>query len=145
MHSIRMRTARSSSHPRGSPPGTPTRSRHPPQSRHPPDQTPPWDHTPQCHTSPRVNTPGTTHTTNQTPPWSRHPPVNRMTDRCKNITLPQTSFAGGNQKKNYNKTVLPILHVGSWLQSQVYRQVLVLGPDRKCRSSQVNAATVSRV
>ena len=24
------------------------------------------------------------------------PPVNRMTDRCKNITLPQTSFAGGN-------------------------------------------------
>ena len=24
------------------------------------------------------------------------PPVNSMTDRCKNITLPQTSFAGGN-------------------------------------------------
>ena len=24
-----------------------------------------------------------------------HPPVNRMTDRCKNITLPQTSFVGG--------------------------------------------------
>ena len=24
------------------------------------------------------------------------PPVTRMTDRCKNITLPQTSFAGGN-------------------------------------------------
>ena len=24
------------------------------------------------------------------------PPVNRMGDRCKNITLPQTSFAGGN-------------------------------------------------
>ena len=23
------------------------------------------------------------------------PPVNRMTNRCKNITLPQTSFAGG--------------------------------------------------
>ena len=27
------------------------------------------------------------------------PPVNRMTDRCKNITLPQTSFAGGNEFK----------------------------------------------
>ena len=27
------------------------------------------------------------------------PPVNRMTDRCKNITLSQTSFAGG--KKVY--------------------------------------------
>ena len=25
------------------------------------------------------------------------PPVNRMTHRCKNITLPQTSFAGGNK------------------------------------------------
>ena len=25
------------------------------------------------------------------------PPVNRMTYRCKNITLPQTSFAGGNK------------------------------------------------
>ena len=24
------------------------------------------------------------------------PPVNRMTDACENITLPQTSFAGGN-------------------------------------------------
>ena len=27
------------------------------------------------------------------------PPVNRMTDACENITLPQTSFAGG---KNAN-------------------------------------------
>ena len=26
------------------------------------------------------------------------PPVNRMTDRCKNITLPQTSFAAGKYK-----------------------------------------------
>ena len=26
------------------------------------------------------------------------PPVNRMTHRCKNITLPQTSFAGGKNK-----------------------------------------------
>ena len=25
-------------------------------------------------------------------------PVNRMTDRCKRITLPQTSFAGGKNK-----------------------------------------------
>ena len=28
------------------------------------------------------------------------PPVNRMIDRCKNITLSQTSFAGGNNKRN---------------------------------------------
>ena len=26
------------------------------------------------------------------------PPVNRMTNRCKNISLPQTSFAGGNNR-----------------------------------------------
>ena len=30
------------------------------------------------------------------------PPVNRMTDRSKNITLPQTSFAGGNNYDCYN-------------------------------------------
>ena len=29
-------------------------------------------------------------------PRTPHPPVNRMTDACENITLPQTSFAGGN-------------------------------------------------
>ena len=36
----------------------------------------------------------------QTPPGCTPPPlrVNRMTDRCRNITLPQTSFAGGNNK-----------------------------------------------
>ena len=31
-------------------------------------------------------------------PWQT-PPVNRMTDACENITLPQTSFAGGNKHK----------------------------------------------
>ena len=32
-----------------------------------------------------------------TPPRATtHPPVNRMTNWCKNITLPQTSLAGGN-------------------------------------------------
>ena len=31
------------------------------------------------------------------------PPVNRMTNRCKNITLPQTSFAGGNNEYDYGK------------------------------------------
>ena len=29
-------------------------------------------------------------------PGTTPPPVNRVTDRCKNITLPQSSFAGGN-------------------------------------------------
>ena len=35
------------------------------------------------------------------------PPVNRMTDRCKNITLPQTSFAGG----KYCELLDKILHL----------------------------------
>ena len=33
------------------------------------------------------------------------PSVNRMTDRCKNIILPQTSFAGGNKFKLTKKCV----------------------------------------
>ena len=62
-----MRTARSSI--RGvSPPGTPPRSRHPPGSRHPPRE--------------------------QTPPGSKHLPQ-EQTHAYENITLPQTSFAGG--------------------------------------------------
>ena len=80
-----MRTARSSSHlgglyqapPGPDPPlgaGTPL-TRHPPRPGIPQKQAPPRPGTPR---------PGT-------------PPVNRMTDRCKNITFPQTSFAGGNE------------------------------------------------
>ena len=37
------------------------------------------------------------------PPQDQAPLVNRMTDRCKNITLPQASFAGGN---NYQKDMM---------------------------------------
>ena len=33
----------------------------------------------------------------QAPPRDQTPPVNRMTNSCKNITLPQTSFSGGNK------------------------------------------------
>ena len=29
--------------------------------------------------------------------WEANHPVNRMTHRCKNMTLPQTSIAGGNK------------------------------------------------
>ena len=41
----------------------------------------------------------------------RAPPrVNRMTDRCKNITLPQTSFAGGNEKNLFLIVEETLLH-----------------------------------
>ena len=73
MHSSRMRTARSSSRPGDSPPGTPSAR----------DQA----------SSLEPDPPGTRH-----PPRTRHPPppVDRMIDRSKHITLPQTSFAGNN-------------------------------------------------
>ena len=38
------------------------------------------------------------------PPWDADPappPVDRMTDTCKNITLPQTSFAGGKKRNGF--------------------------------------------
>ena len=83
MHSSRMRTVRNSSRllSGGSPPPHPPRSRPPleqanppPRSRHPPEQTSPcckacWDTT--CNAC-----------------WdSTPPPVNRITDTCKNITF----------------------------------------------------------
>ena len=92
MHSSWMSTACSSSQvPGGDPLGADT-----PQNRHPPEQTPPRSRPP--HTR---HLPGSRSSPDQAPPGAdtprtRHPPpVNRMTNRCKNITLPQTSFAGG--------------------------------------------------
>ena len=87
-----MRTARSSSRMVGglhqAPPSPRSRqspSRHlpgagnlPPGSRHPPGAGTPQD---------------------QTLPGPGTPPVNRITNRCKSITLPQTSFAGGKNIK----------------------------------------------
>ena len=46
------------------------------------------------------------------------PPVNRMTDRCKNMTLPQTSFAGGN--KFTCKYYLHSLKPSDWTQMLWY-------------------------
>ena len=100
IHSSRMRTARSSSHPGGVSTSHPLRSRHPlSRARHlrdqatPHNQVPSWDQAlpkqapPSRH--PRAGTPQ-----DQAPPRTRHPPgpdppVNRISDTCKNITFPQ--------------------------------------------------------
>ena len=80
MHSSRMRTARSSSRPRGIGGGVeglhqaPSWDQAPPQTRHPP-----WD-----QARPPVS---------GTPPWTE-----TLTHATQNITLPQTSFAGGNNE-----------------------------------------------
>ena len=85
---------------RGSPPGTPLDQTplgpgippgadHPPRSRHPPDQAiprHPLDQAPNCTRHPPG--PGT--------PRDQAPPCGQ-THACKHITLPQTSFAGGNK------------------------------------------------
>ena len=73
-------------------PGTPSLgpATSPPRIRHPPKWAPPREQTP----------PEQTHPLGADTPQTRHPPpVNRMTNRYINITLPQTSFAGG---KNYS-------------------------------------------
>ena len=81
MHSNRMRTARSSNRPGGFHQETP------PGSRLPREQTPPAARHAGIPPAMLAGIPPTP------------PPMNRMTDRCKNITLPQTSFAGGNDKR----------------------------------------------
>ena len=100
MHSSRMRIGRSSSHLGGlhqapweqAPPRDQTLPLSiPPRTRPPPpDQAPAPDQAPLGPDPPRPGTPQ-----DQAPP-----PVNRMTNRCKNITLPQTSFAGGKKRKS---------------------------------------------
>ena len=79
--------------PGGSPPGTPT----PPQKQTPPGAGTPQDQTP----------PGTRHPPGPDSLWTRHlpppgpdPPLwtEFLTHASENITLPQTSFAGGNNR-----------------------------------------------
>ena len=78
----------------------------------PPEQIPPqpgadkpWERTPPPGAdTPRPETPRSRHPPGPDTPWEQNPsqeqspPVNRITDACKNITLPQTSFAGGKKK-----------------------------------------------
>ena len=93
MHSSRMRTARSSSHPGGclyqAPPTPyPQDGAHPPtwDQPSPPDKVSPGNrHPPWTRYPPGADPLRTRHPPDQ----ARHPPVNRITDACENITLPQ--------------------------------------------------------
>ena len=62
------------------------------RSAHPPGGRPPWMQTPLD-----ADPPG--HVTCDACWEANHPPfpVNRIIDACENITLPQTSFVGGNK------------------------------------------------
>ena len=66
----------------------------------PQDRAPPWDQVP-------LPGPGTSLGPGTPTLQEQAPPVNRMTNRCKNITFPQTSFAGG---KNYLPEVMSYIH-----------------------------------
>ena len=114
MHFSRIRTARRSSHlggvlhqtpprPRHSPgPGTPlgpgtSQEPSPPGPGTPPGPGSPQDQTPGPGIHPEPGTPQTSHTPSPSRPGTPTP-VNRMTDRCKHITLSKTSFAGSNKR-----------------------------------------------
>ena len=85
------------------PPGTrdpldkaPPRTRHPPGTEHAPDQAPPGTRFPRSGPPPGPVTPP-----DQAPPDQAPPPwTETLTHASENITLPRTSFAGGNNSQN---------------------------------------------
>ena len=99
MHSSRMRTARSSSRRGGGLHQAPPRDQVPPNTRHPRDQAPLRT---RHHRGPG------------TPLRTRHPPRDQtprpcgQTHTCKNITLPQTSFASGKKEGSLEWTPLSL-------------------------------------
>ena len=85
---------------------------HPCHAHHPPPCMPP------CHA----------HLHHACPPCHAHtpPPVNRMTDRCKNITLPQTSFAGGKNIEKHAQTFVRLLFTEAYQNSLNYNKTVLL-------------------
>ena len=87
-----MRTARSSSRPGGSPPGTPWDQATPLDQSPPPGADPPRTRHPGSRPPPEADPPRADPPGPGTPPGvdpPTHPSVDRITDTCENITLPQ--------------------------------------------------------
>ena len=109
MHSSRMRTACSSSCPGGVSTRRPPRAGTPPgpgipRTRHPPEETPPGDQAPPPGSTPPLGT--------------RHPPpVDRITDACENITLPQLRC--GLKVAEFPK--LALIHGILLIESELYK------------------------
>ena len=98
-----MRTARSSSRPGAHPP--PDQAAPPGADHPPPDQADPPDQAPRrADPPPTRQPPGSWHP----PHRSRHPPVNRITDICKNITFPQLRLRA--VKTSFLTTVYDLNH-----------------------------------
>ena len=84
-----------STSPLGCGPGDPLGPGTPPETRHPLGQAP-RDKAPPPPGTRHPPGPGTLQ--DQAPPWTRHPSwTETLTHATQNITLPQTSFAGGNE------------------------------------------------
>ena len=85
------------------------------QPRMPPPQQPCTPPQEQPRTPPRSNHTHTPTATMHAPPGAttHAPPVNRMTNWCKNITLPQTSFAGGKNLKALDHNRNPLTSVNN--------------------------------
>ena len=116
MHSTRMHTAHSSSHLGGLHQATPQ------------DQTSPGTRHPPGPDTPQDQTPWTRHPLGPGTPWDQAPPRTRppgpdllrpgtpcgQTHTCKHITLPQTSFAGSNNRSTGLHCLLYTYHHLTW-------------------------------
>ena len=104
----------------------------PPQDQTPLEQGTPWDQAPHRASTRRTrHPPGPGTPQDQAPPGTRHPPdqphlpVNRITDTCKNITLTQTSFAGGkNVHMNLNQFTCDLTY--PWLHQNTYIRLYII-------------------
>ena len=115
-----------------------------PPSQHPFIETPSW-HQPY---------PTSRHPWKSSTPWTDPPPPCEQNDRCKNITLPQTSFAGGSNQ--YTKQIFQVFTNSTWRHSReestlgyFFNFFLLLNPCfggfrilRRCADRQVDGARI---
>ena len=142
-----MRTTRSSSRLRGSPhthtQSRPPGSRHPPGSRPPPQEQTPlgadpfWEQAPPppwSRPQEQADPPGADPLGAGTPPGADPPPwTETLTHATENITLPQTSFVGGNKIKTLcqkQHSFLQFMKSGSYQIYGVFWLFLCVSPER---------------
>ena len=58
--------------------------------------------------------------------WDTTPPVNKMRARCKNITLPQTSFAGGSETISTGDTAISLRSQVPYTKSSLRTTLLAI-------------------
>ena len=77
-------------------------------------------------------------------PWGvtlADPPVNRMTDACENITLPQMSFAGGNNQNIFPQVFCTPHSINKLRPATIINECqekLLMYAENKCECSEQN-------